>query len=125
MQPLIHPLIHPQFEKEKGTTADDQNAMFEKAAMMNPERLNDDYDIDDMFMSKAALRDNTAKQAERDKKKAIQEHQRVERSLESCQWCFDSKEMPKHLIVALGTKVSVSWVGVLRGFIMVCLSPLL
>lgn len=96
------------FEKEKGTTADDQNAMFEKAAMMNPERLNDEYDIDDMFMSKAALRDNTAKQAERDKKKAIQEHQRVERSLESCQWCFDSKEMPKHLIVALGTKCYVS-----------------
>lgn len=96
--------------------------MFEKAAMMNPERLNDDYDIDDMFMSKTALRDNAAKQAERDKKKAIQEHQRVERSLESCQWCFDSKEMPKHLIVALGTKVGVasSWCVSL-----LCLSPLL
>lgn len=95
-----------QFEKEKGTTADDQNAMFEQAAMKNSERLNDEYDIDDMFMSKTALRDNAAKQAERDKKKAIQEHQRVERSLESCQWCFDNKEMPKHLIVSLGTKVS-------------------
>nr|XP_053640069.1 CWF19-like protein 2 [Cherax quadricarinatus] len=33
-----------------------------------------------------------------------QEHKRSERSLESCQWCFDNKEMPKHLIVALGTK---------------------
>lgn len=76
--------------------------------MMNPERLNDDYDIDDMFMSKAALRDSAVKQAERDKKKAIQEHQRAERSLESCQCCFDNKEMPKHLIVALGTKVSAS-----------------
>lgn len=97
----------PQFEKEKGTTAEDQNAMFEDAAMKNIERLNDDYDIDDMFMSKAALRDSAAKQAERDKKKAIQEHQRVERSLESCQWCFDNKEMPKHLIVALGKKVNV------------------
>ncbi|MPC53198.1 CWF19-like protein 2 [Portunus trituberculatus] len=82
--------------------------MFEHAAMKNIERLNDDYDIDDMFMSKAALRDNAAKQAERDKKKAIQEHQRVERSLESCQWCFDNKEMAKHLIVALGKKCYVS-----------------
>lgn len=102
-----HSLKH-MFEREKGTTADDQNAMFEDAAMKNIERLNDDYDIDDMFMSKAALRDSAAKQADRDKKKAIQEHQRVERSLESCHWCFDNKEMPKHLIVSLGKKCYVS-----------------
>ena len=85
--------------------------MFEDAAMKNSERLNDEYDIDDMFMSKAALRDNAAKQAEKDKKKAIQEHQRAERSLESCHWCFDNKEMPKHLIVALGSKVRVRMIG--------------
>ncbi|KAG7177631.1 CWF19-like protein 2-like [Homarus americanus] len=92
------------FEREKGTSAEDQNSMFERAAMHNSERLTDDYDIDDMFMSKAALKETAAKQAERDKLKAIQEHKRSERSLESCQWCFDNKEMPKHLIVALGTK---------------------
>ncbi|XP_063852445.1 CWF19-like protein 2 [Scylla paramamosain] len=103
-----HYNLKNMFEKEKGTTAEDQNAMFEQAAMKNIERLNDDYDIDDMFMSKAALRDSAAKQAERDKKKAIQEHQRVERSLENCHWCFDNKEMPKHLIVALGKKCYVS-----------------
>lgn len=92
------------FEKEKGTTAEDQNSMFEHAAMKNIEKLNDDYDMDDMFMSKVALKDTAAKQAERERLKAIQEHKRSERSLESCQWCFDNKEMPKHLIVALGTK---------------------
>nr|XP_045626090.1 CWF19-like protein 2 [Procambarus clarkii] len=92
------------FEREKGTSADDQNSMFEQAAMKNSERLNDDYDMDDMFMSKVALKDTAAKQAERDRLKAIQEHKRSERSMESCQWCFDSKDMPKHLIVALGSK---------------------
>ncbi|XP_071539626.1 uncharacterized protein [Panulirus ornatus] len=92
------------FEREKGTSAEDQNSMFERAAMQNVERLDNDYDMDDMFMSKAALRDTVAKQAERDKQKAIQEHRCSERSLESCKWCFDNKEMPKHLIVALGTK---------------------
>ena len=40
--------------------------------MQNVERLNEDYDMDDMFMSKAVMKENSAKQAERDKKRAIQ-----------------------------------------------------
>ncbi|XP_066943076.1 CWF19-like protein 2 isoform X2 [Macrobrachium rosenbergii] len=99
--------LKQMFEAEKGTTAEDQNAMFSRAAMKNTERLDDDYDMDDMFMSKAAKKEDAAKQAERDKKKAVQEHQRSQRSLESCQWCFENKEMTKHLIVALGSKAYV------------------
>lgn len=60
-----------QFEREKGTTAEEQNSLFERTAMQNVEKLNDEYDVDDMFMSKAALRETAEKQAERDKQKAI------------------------------------------------------
>ncbi|KAK3869139.1 hypothetical protein Pcinc_025533 [Petrolisthes cinctipes] len=99
--------LKSMFEQEKGTTAEDQNEMFQHVASQAGEVLDDDYDLDDMFMSKVATKETTAKQAERDRLKAIQEHKRAERSLESCQWCFDNKEMPKHLIVALGTKCYV------------------
>lgn len=99
--------LKQMFEAEKSTTAEDQNSMFNRVAMQNTEKLNDEYDMDDMFMSKAVLKESSAKQAERDKKRAIQEHHRSERSLESCQWCFENKEMAKHLIVALGTKAYV------------------
>lgn len=95
------------FEKEKGTSAADQNSLFERSAMQNTEKLNEEYDLDDMFMSKAVQKESSAKQAERDRQKAIDEHKRSERSLESCQWCFDNKEMPKHLIVALGKKAYI------------------
>ncbi|KAK7067195.1 hypothetical protein SK128_003604, partial [Halocaridina rubra] len=99
--------LKQMFEAEKSTTAEDQNSMFNRAAMQNHERLDEDYDMDDMFMSKAALKENSAKQAERERKKAIEEHQRSQRSVESCQWCFESKEMAKHLIIALGTKAYI------------------
>ncbi|XP_063609512.1 CWF19-like protein 2 [Penaeus indicus] len=59
------------FEKEKGTSAADQNSLFERSAMHNSEKLNEEYDLDDMFMSKAVQKESSAKQAERDRQKAI------------------------------------------------------
>lgn len=39
--------------------------------MQNSEKLNEEYDLDDMFMSKAVQKESSAKQAERDRQKAI------------------------------------------------------
>lgn len=39
--------------------------------MQNTEKLNEEYDLDDMFMSKAVQKESSAKQAERDRQKAI------------------------------------------------------
>ena len=100
--------LKKMFEKEKTTSAEDQNTMFEKAAMNNTQRLDDDFDVDDMFLSKAALKEDSAKQQERDRQKAIKQHQQSQRSLDSCKWCFGNKEMQKHLIVSLGSKAYVS-----------------
>lgn len=101
--------LKSMFEKEKGTSAEEQNSLYERAIAKNHERLDDDYDVDDMFMDKATQREgDTAKQREMEQKKAIKEHQRTQRSLENCHWCFDSKESLKHLIVALGSKAYLS-----------------
>lgn len=49
-----------------------------------------------------------AKDAEAEKDRAIKQHIKMEKSLEGCQYCFDSKEMLKHLIVSCGSKVYVA-----------------
>lgn len=97
--------LKSMFQKEKGTSAEEQNSLYERAIAKNHEKLDDDFDVDDMFMDKATQREgDSAKQMEMEQKKAIKEHQRTQRSLENCQWCFDSKDSLKHLIVALGSK---------------------
>ncbi|NXD10361.1 C19L2 protein, partial [Nothocercus nigrocapillus] len=63
------------------------------------------YTLDDMFVSKAAKGERSGEEEERQRRKAIQEHQRLAAAMEKCPYCFDSNELSKHLIIALGTKV--------------------
>lgn len=51
---------------------------------------------------------NAAKDSCIEKQRAINAHVRMERSLEGCQYCVDSKSMIKHLMVSCGTKVYVA-----------------
>lgn len=51
---------------------------------------------------------NEAKDAEAEKQRAISQHARMEKSLEGCEYCLDSKNMLKHLMVSCGNKVYVS-----------------
>ncbi|NXI26431.1 C19L2 protein, partial [Sterrhoptilus dennistouni] len=62
------------------------------------------YTLDDMFVSKAAKRARSGEEEEVQRRKAIREHQQLAASMEKCPYCFDSSELSKHLIIAIGTK---------------------
>ncbi|NXY55555.1 C19L2 protein, partial [Callaeas wilsoni] len=64
------------------------------------------YTLDDMFVSKAAKRARSGEEEEVQRRKAIREHQQLAACMEKCPYCFDSSELSKHLIIALGTKKS-------------------
>ncbi|NXA13597.1 C19L2 protein, partial [Sapayoa aenigma] len=63
------------------------------------------YTLDDMFVSNAAKRARSGEEEEIQRRKAIQEHQQLAARMEKCPYCFDSSELSKHLIIAIGTKV--------------------
>ncbi|KFZ69080.1 CWF19-like 2, partial [Podiceps cristatus] len=60
---------------------------------------------DDMFVSKAAKRACSGEEEELQRRKAIHEHQQLAARMEKCPYCFDSSELSKHLIIAIGIKV--------------------
>ncbi|KFO72906.1 CWF19-like 2, partial [Cuculus canorus] len=61
------------------------------------------YTLDDMFVSKAAKRARSGEEEEIQRRKAIREHQQLAARMEKCPYCFDSSELSKHLIIAIGT----------------------
>ncbi|NXY74405.1 C19L2 protein, partial [Glareola pratincola] len=63
------------------------------------------YTLDDMFVSKAAKRARSGEEEEIQRRKAIREHQQLAARMEKCPYCFDSSELSKHLIIAIGTKL--------------------
>lgn len=65
----------------------------------------DYYTLDDMFVSKAAKKARSGEEEEIQRRKAIREHQQLAARMEKCPYCFDSNELSKHLIIAIGTKV--------------------
>lgn len=69
-------------------------------------------DMDDVFEETARMEESEGRKQRRDRDQAIQESKRVAKSLDNCQWCLESKEMLKHLIVAIGNKVNCGSQGV-------------
>ncbi|PSN37445.1 CWF19-like protein 2 [Blattella germanica] len=88
------------FEREKLSTVQDQNELFSKLA--GNSKLDD---MEDIFEEQARLKESSGKMQARERNQAIREHKKVDRALENCNWCFDSKQMLKHLIAAIGTKI--------------------
>ncbi|NXP76224.1 C19L2 protein, partial [Ramphastos sulfuratus] len=70
------------------------------------------YTLDDMFVSKAAKRAHSGEEEEIQRRKAIREHQQLAARMEKCPYCFDSNELSKHLIIAIGTKSFLRYVGI-------------
>ncbi|NXK89961.1 C19L2 protein, partial [Formicarius rufipectus] len=68
----------------------------------------DYYTLDDMFVSKAAKRVRSGEEEEIQRRKAIREHQQLAACMEKCPYCFDSSELSKHLIIAIGTKNEIT-----------------
>lgn len=96
--------LKQMFEREKMTTAEDQNAEFARLAGKVRASTSQDYDFDDAAMDKASQYDSSAKQDTRDRMRAIQEHKHMSKALEKCKYCLDSHEMKKHLIIAIGIR---------------------
>ncbi|NP_001089662.1 CWF19 like cell cycle control factor 2 L homeolog [Xenopus laevis] len=93
-------------KREKMGTTEDQNKLFLRMASKFMEKTDrDNYTLDDMFVSKAAKKEHENKEEERERKQAIDEHRRLAARMEKCPFCFDNSELPKHLIIAIGTKV--------------------
>ncbi|XP_057206615.1 CWF19-like protein 2 isoform X2 [Triplophysa rosa] len=98
--------LREMVRREKMSTAEDQNALYSRmAAKMMGRTDGDNYMLDDMFVSSAAQKEGSGRDEERQRNKAVQETRRLAGRMEKCPHCFDSPELPKHLIVAVGTKV--------------------
>ncbi|XP_022241343.1 CWF19-like protein 2 isoform X1 [Limulus polyphemus] len=92
------------FEKEKGTTADDQNADFANIAGKMKVKVTEDYDLDDMFTSDVAKKQTATMSQARERSLAILEQRKLREALEQCPYCIDSHKMQKHLLISMGSK---------------------
>lgn len=87
---------YAQFQREKLDTAEDQNAMFARLAGNRVERTNEDFDLDDMFESRANRQEDEVAAEAKERERAIAEHQRREKVLDTCRYCLGS-EVPSHM----------------------------
>ncbi|XP_043928539.1 CWF19-like protein 2 isoform X2 [Protopterus annectens] len=95
-------------KREKMGTAEDQNALFTRMASKFMEKTDRDYyTLDDMFISSSAKKERSGKEEEWQRQKAVSEHKHLAARMEKCPYCFDSPELPKHMIVAVGKKVYI------------------
>ncbi|XP_061576508.1 CWF19-like protein 2 [Cololabis saira] len=110
--------------REKMSSAQDQNALYSRmAAKMMGKTDGDNYTLDDMFVSSAAQREGEGREEERMRNKAIQESRLLAASMDKCQYCFSSKGLQKHLIIAIGSKVYLSLpagVSLTEGHCLIC-----
>uniref|UniRef100_A0A1A7WB14 CWF19-like protein 2 n=2 Tax=Iconisemion striatum TaxID=60296 RepID=A0A1A7WB14_9TELE len=101
--------LQEMVRREKMSSAQDQNALYSRmAAKMMGKTDGDNYTLDDMFVSSAAQREGEGREEERMRSRAIAESRRLAASMDKCQHCFNSKDLQKHLIVAIGSKVYLS-----------------
>jgi len=98
------------FEREKLNTAEDQMGMLNKYAS-KAEKTNDDFDVDDMMISKVAGKRSEEQEDVKRKNRAAAEQMAMEKTLHDCKWCIGSKRSQKHLMVAMGKSVYLSLPG--------------
>lgn len=97
--------IRFQFEREKFATGNDQEEQFANIA---GQHKNPNDDLDDIFAEKVRQNISEAEQDERNRSRAIRQHQDMQRTLDTCDKCFDSERMERQLIVSMGTRVYLS-----------------
>ncbi|XP_061718000.1 CWF19-like protein 2 homolog [Cydia pomonella] len=94
--------LKQMFQEEK--YGDNYNEDAELAKIASKHK-NPNDDLEDIFTDEISKNRSEARETEREKQRAIQMHSKMERSLEGCEYCLDSKNMLKHLMVSCGTKV--------------------
>ncbi|XP_048837351.1 CWF19-like protein 2 [Brienomyrus brachyistius] len=116
--------LQEMVRREKMSTAGDQNALYSRmAAKMMGKQDGDNYTLDDMFVSSAAQRERSGRDEQRQRDRAVREHHRMAGAMDKCPHCFDSAQLPKHLVVAIGTKVYLSLpnaVSLTEGHCLIC-----
>ncbi|XP_052750723.1 CWF19-like protein 2 homolog isoform X2 [Galleria mellonella] len=90
------------FQQEKYGNNYEDEAQLAKIA---GKHKNPNDDLEDIFMDEISKNKNPAKESELEKQRAIKQHIKMEKSLEGCEYCIDSKNMLKHLIITCGNNV--------------------
>lgn len=91
-----------QFEQEKYGTNYDQDA---ELAAIAAKQKNPNDDLEDIFVDEISKNKSFVKENAKERQHAINQSAKLEKSLEGCEYCIDSKNMLKHLIVSCGNKV--------------------
>lgn len=94
-----------QFESEKFTSAADQDMQFANIA---GKHKNPNDDLEDIFADKVRKNIDDKDMDRKERERAIQEHQQMEKTLDECEKCFDSIKLEKQLIVSMGKNVYLS-----------------
>lgn len=93
--------LKQMFENEKYHAGTDQDKEFVKAYS----KIKHNDDLDDIFSDNIREKHSDSKVDEKNRTKAIHDHQRVSKSLDNCDKCLQSEFMLKHLMVSMGENV--------------------
>lgn len=102
--------LKQMFQREKMNNAEDQHQMMARLSS-KAEKTNDDYDVDDMIITKAAGKRCEEMEDIKRKNKAASNQMALEKTLQDCKWCIGSKRSQKHLMVSMGKSVYLSVPG--------------
>ena len=94
--------LKQMYEREKMSTSEDQNSMLSRLAGRAVEKTNDDYDFDDMITDRASTKRSEEADAIRERDRAIAENRKLHQKIDECKFCFGTKNMQKHLTIAVG-----------------------
>ncbi|KAG8192511.1 hypothetical protein JTE90_018032 [Oedothorax gibbosus] len=97
--------LNQMFEREKLTTTEDNIEMYMEVSAQCDDSLEDNETSD--ISKKAIQKMGHTNQEEKDIKKAIHQHQKLNLALEKCQYCLDQPNMKQHLIVTIQEQVFV------------------
>lgn len=92
-------------EQERKMTREETHAAIARMSSKFVPAANSDETVDDVLDSKAALHFNEAKEQEKQKQRAMLESHAMAEILSKCQFCFDSPNFNKHLLIAAGIGV--------------------
>ncbi len=92
-------------EQERKMTREETHAAIARMSSKFVPAANSDETVDDVLDSKAALCFDEAKEREKQKQRAMLESHAMAEILSKCQFCFDSPNFNKHLLIAAGIGV--------------------
>ncbi|CAK1543132.1 unnamed protein product [Leptosia nina] len=90
------------FQQEKYGSNYDADA---ELARISSKSKNPNDDLEDIFTDEISKSRSDAKDSEREKQQSINQSIKLNKSLDGCEFCFDSKNMVKHCVISCGDKV--------------------